>query len=276
MTGHAAKTDRVALLGPDDPAPFELINPDGAGPGVLICDHASNAVPRRLKGLGLPDGVLDQHVAYDIGAAGVAEHLAVALDMPLIRSGYSRLVIDINRPTDDFTSIREISDGIVVPGNRGLDTEAMALRAESLFWPYHHRLEEMIAAKRQAVLHDGLQAPAIISVHSCTDSMRGMKRPWHIGVLYNRDTRMAQSTLAVLQRQNPDLVIGDNKPYSGMDAYGFSIERHALPHGYPNVLFEVRQDLIGTPDGQAEYAGVLARALEEVLADRSLFSHHRA
>lgn len=275
MCPEALAVESDALLTPFDPPAFHITNPDGKAAGVIVCDHASNRVPDRLDGLGLTPACLDYHIAYDIGAAGVAERLAPHLDMPAICSGYSRLVIDINRPTDDFTSIREISDGHVVPGNRGLTENDHRLRREELFKPYHDAVEGLVAAKRTRAAELGLEAPVIISVHSCTDEMRGVKRPWHIGVLYNRDERLAKAVIAALEEQNPDLTIGDNKPYSGLDAYGYTIERHALPSGLPNVLFEVRQDLIGTEEGQATYASILGRALTSVLADEGQFTLHR-
>ena len=270
---HAVESD--ALLTPFDPPAFHISNPDGKAAGVIVCDHASNKVPRRLDGLGLTPACLNYHISYDIGAAGVAERLAPVLDMPAIFSGYSRLVIDMNRPTDDFTSIREISDAHVVPGNRGLTERDHRLRRDELFKPYHDAVEGLMTDKRRRAEKLGLEAPVVISVHSCTDEMRGVKRPWHIGVLYNRDERLAKATIEVLRDQNPDLTIGDNKPYSGLDAYGYTIERHALPAGLPNVLFEVRQDLIGTEEGQAEYAKILGKALATVLNDKTQFTFDR-
>lgn len=276
MCPEALAVESDALLTPFDPPAFHITNPDGKAAGVIVCDHASNDVPKRLNGLGLTPDCLDFHISYDIGAAGVAKRLAPVLDMPAIFSGFSRLVIDMNRPIDDFTSVREISDGHVVPGNRGLTPGDCRHRQEELFKPYHDAVEGLVTGKRRRADELGLEAPVIISVHSCTDQMRGVKRPWHIGVLYNRDERLAQATIAALRDQNPDLTIGDNKPYSGMDAYGYTIERHALPTGLPNVLFEVRQDLIGTEEGQARYAAILGKALTTVLEDREQFTLHRS
>ncbi|WP_425403300.1 N-formylglutamate amidohydrolase [Hwanghaeella sp.] len=275
MCPEARAVEPDALLTPFDPPAFHITNPDGKAAGVIVCDHASNKVPSRLNGLGLTPACLNYHISYDIGAEGVAQRLAPVLDMPAIFSGFSRLVIDMNRPTDDFTSIREISDAHVVPGNRGLTARDHKQRQEELFKPYHDAVEGLVAGKRRRADELGLEAPVIISVHSCTDEMRGVKRPWHIGVLYNRDERLAKATIASLEAQNPDLTIGDNKPYSGLDAYGYTIERHALPAGLPNVLFEVRQDLIGTEEGQAQYAEILGKALTAVLTDKAQFTLHR-
>ena len=264
-----------SLLSPSDPPAFRIAHADGAAAGLIVCDHASNAIPGALGDLGLTPDCREFHIAYDIGAAGIAERLAPALDMPAAISGYSRLVIDINRPPDDFTSIREISDGFVVPGNRTLTEADRQRRIAELFHPYHTAVEDLLAARKAAAHAAGLETPVVLSIHSCTDEMRGAKRPWHVGVLYNRDERLARAVIATLRAQNPDLTIGDNKPYSGLDAYGYTIERHALPHGIPNVLFEVRQDLIREAAGQARYAEILTRALQTVLADPDQFTLHR-
>ena len=250
------------LLAQDEPSPFQVINPEGMAPGMIVCDHASNAVPRSLHRLGLSEAVLNQHISYDIGAAGVAARLSEILDMPAVLAGYSRLVVDLNRPIDDFTCIREISDGIVVPGNRHLPVEAQKLRFQALHETYHGEVSRIIAAKRRIA-----DAPAIISVHSCTDQMRGRKRPWHIGVLFNEDDRLSQSVIRLLRAQNPDLTIGENQPYSGLDAYGHTIETHALPAGLPNVLFEVRQDMISDTAGQSRFAEILGKALGPALSE---------
>jgi predicted N-formylglutamate amidohydrolase len=255
------------LLGPDDPSPFERVNESGTAPAVICCDHASNRVPRSLGDLGAVAATMSRHIAYDIGAAGVARALAGRLDAPAMLSSYSRLVIDINRDPDDFTSIREIYDGTVIAGNRRLDAVERRQRAQLIFHPYQEALAQALDDKAAQVAH-----PALISVHSCTDVYKGWSRPWHIGVLSNRDRRMAEPVIAALRTAHPDLTIGDNKPYSGLDAFGYTVETHALPQGRPNVLFEIRQDLIRTEEGQQRFAGILADALRPILADESLFT----
>lgn len=254
------------LLGPGDPPAFTVANANGKAKAVIACDHAANAVPGVLDGLGLPQETLKRHIAYDIGAAGITAHLAELLDAPAAISGFSRLVIDINRPSDDFTSVREIYDGAIIPGNRRLSEAELNQRRDELFLPYHEALEDLLTVKKAEFGY-----PAVISVHTCTDFFNGEKRPWHIGVLSNRDRRMAEPVLALLEERNPDLIIGDNKPYSGIDPYGFTIEHHALPAGLPNVLFEVRQDLVGTEGGQKHYAEILADVLREVMMMNDLF-----
>lgn len=251
--------DAGGLLGPDDPAPYTVIEARGRPSAVLLCDHASNAIPAALGDLGLDREVRQRHIAWDIGAAEVTRHLAAMLSAPAVLSGYSRLVVDCNRAPDDPTSMRQISDGVIVPGNRSLDTADRARRAASCFYPYHRKVAETI----ERLASQGI-VPAVISVHSCTPSMRGVHRPWHVGVLSGRDRRMSDLLIAELSH-DPDLCVGDNKPYSGLDPHGYTIETHALPAGRPNVLLEIRQDLVATSEGAREWAGRVGRALAAVL-----------
>ncbi len=146
------------LLGPDDPPPFTVVNPDGQSPVVLVCDHASNAIPAALGQLGLGPADLSQHIAWDIGAAGIARLLAARLDAPAVLAGYSRLVIDCNRAPGDPTSIAEVSDGILIPGNRNLDDSAAEARLNEVFWPYHHAITRMMAHRWR---HGHGHAPAL-------------------------------------------------------------------------------------------------------------------
>src|SRR5690349_20764872 len=173
------------LLSPGDPPPFTLLNENGQAPLVIFCDHAGRAIPRKLGNLGLTPSELSQHIAWDIGIANVAAILARNLDAPCALSNYSRLVIDCNRRLDDPTSIAQESDRIVVPGNRGVDGLARAHRAEEIFKPYHFAVADLIKKKRE-------QGPvmAILSLHSFTPIMNGFRRPWHFGVLWNRDARL--------------------------------------------------------------------------------------
>jgi len=252
------------LLGPDDPLPATIVNPEGRAPAVLLCDHASNQVPAALDRLGLEEAARSRHIAWDIGAAEVTRHLAGLLDAPALLSGYSRLVVDCNRALDDPTAMRQISDGTLVPGNRGLDANARAQRAEACYWPYHRA----VTATIERLAARGVE-PAIISIHTCTPVMKGVERPWHIGVLSNVDRRMADLLIAELNRESA-LCIGDNKPYSGLDPHGYSIETHALPAGRPNVLLEIRQDLVDTQHGAQHWASLVGRALQAVMTHPEL------
>src|SRR5690348_3016955 len=249
----------AALLGPDDPPPFELHNEAGGRRCLLICDHASDAIPAALGDLGLDAGQRRRHIAWDIGIAEVTRHVARRLDAPAVLSGYSRLVIDCNRHLDDPTSIAQESDEVPVPGNRRLDAAARATRAEACFWPYHHAITAQIARMRAAG-----RAPALISLHSFTPVMQGFERPWHIGVLWNKDGRLAKPVLEGLAR-DPALCVGDNQPYDGRAGRGYGVAMHGEREGLPHVLLELRQDLIDTHHGAADWGERLARLFEEIL-----------
>ncbi|MBF0306008.1 MAG: N-formylglutamate amidohydrolase [Alphaproteobacteria bacterium] len=248
------------LIGEGDPPPFEMVDAEGEAPVLLLCDHAGQAVPRALGGLGLPPEVFQRHVAWDIGAALVTRGLARRLGGPAVLGCYSRLVIDLNRQPGDPTSIPCCSDGVEIPGNQNLGDSEAERRIADFFWPYHHTVTGAIAR----LWRHGAVPPALIAVHSFTPVMNGFKRPWHVGVLWNRDPRMAVPVIEGLNRLG-DWVVGDNEPYSGRDI-AFSIDRHAGAAGLPHVAFEIRQDLIADPAGAERWADILAGVLAPILA----------
>lgn len=252
------------LIGPDDPSPCSVVNEGGMAPVVVCCDHASAAVPKALGTLGLDAVEFDRHIAYDIGAAEVAARLAARFDAPAVLAGYSRLVIDCNRPLDDHTSVRIISDGTVVPGNRHLTPEEIEARADAFFHPYHRAIAAQVGRRRI----DGI-LPVVLSVHSYTGEMNGVARPWQLGVLSGEDRRIADPLLAALQA-DPGLCVGDNKPYSGRGLFGYTIEAHALPDGLPHVLLEFRQDEVDSEAKAHAWADRVADALYPILDDPGL------
>ena len=227
---------------------------------IVICDHASNAVPPEYASLGLPPSELMRHIAWDIGAAGVARLLAEALSAPAVLSRFSRLLIDPNRGEDDPTLIMRISDGSVIPGNAHLDAAERQRRLERFYRPY----DKAIAQTIDAFLAAGTR-PALVSVHSFTPVWRGVPRPWHAAVLYDpRDPDFSRAVRDALIRQNPDLLIGDNEPYRGGLA-GDTMDRHGFSRRLPHVLIELRQDLVTGEEGQRLWARRLARAVREAL-----------
>lgn len=250
-----------ALLGPSDPAPVTVVNPDGARAALLVCDHAANAVPAALHGLGLAERDLHRHIALDIGAGEVTRALARLLDAPAVLPGYSRLVVDCNRRLDHPSSIVALSDGIEIPGNRDLTEADRRARIDECFWPYHRRIGAGLTGFSLRAIR-----PAIISVHGFTPVLAGVERPWHVGVLWDGDRRIAQPLLAALGAR-AGLVVGDNEPYSGRQRYGYTIEVHATETGLANVLVEIREDQVADADGQARFAGLLAETLAPILDD---------
>ena len=258
-----------SLLGASDAPVFEWVNPNSVGRLLLVADHAGYAVPIKLAGLGLDPVFMDQHIAYDIGAAAVTRQLAVILQVPAILAGYSRLVIDLNRSLDDPSSIPEQSDGVVIPGNHNLDVSARVQRAARLFYPYHQAI-----SARLAQIRDRGIIPALISIHSYTPVMNGIMRPWEIGVLWKEDNRIAEPLIHRLRQEENrgrKLMIGDNEPYSAYSPAGYTMATHAESVGLPHVLIEIRQDLIKTSEGQTLWARWLSLVLRHVLADDGLY-----
>ncbi|MFQ5959147.1 MAG: N-formylglutamate amidohydrolase [Alphaproteobacteria bacterium] len=257
---------RPALLGPDDPAPFEVVNGEGRARAVLFCDHASRAVPKALDNLGLDESLLERHIGWDIGAGDVTRRLAALIDAPAVLAGFSRLVIDCNRPPDSPDSIPRVSDGVAVPGNAGVDEAAARGRAGACFWPYHDAVDETITGVGERFGGP----PMVISMHSFTPVMDGFERPWHVSVLSDRDAHAARALIDALAA-DPAICVGDNQPYSGRVPVPYSIPTHAAAPGRPHVTIEIRQDLIDTHHGAEAWANIVAAALGTVLADPGLY-----
>jgi predicted N-formylglutamate amidohydrolase len=254
-----------SLLRPGDPPAVELFHSAARRPVLLTCDHASKAVPQALGLLGLTAEEIARHIGWDIGAAEVTRRLAEKLDTPAILAGYSRLVIDCNRDPEDATSIPEASDDVVVSANRGLTAQARAERRAALFAPYHAAIETWLAAR----LATG-EAPAVLSIHSFTPAMGGKARPWHVGILWDKDARIPVPLMAAL-RGDPALAVGDNQPYSAKEPAGYTVRHHAVARGLPHVAVEIRQNLIDTAAGAAAWAARLAAALAPILARTELY-----
>jgi len=237
--------------------PFHIIGEDRPARWLVTCDHASNAVPPDVNGgtLGLTDEDMGRHIAYDVGAAGVTWALAEMLDAPAILSNFSRLVIDPNRGEDDPTLLMKLYDGTIVPGNRHACPEERERRLNAYYRPYHAAQARMAARQDNTVL---------LSVHSYTKQLRGREpRPWHVGILHGKDSRLAIPLILRLRAER-DICVGENEPYGGhLD--GDSVDRHAIKPGRANVLIEIRNDLIEAEDQQYAWAKRLAPILEEVL-----------
>lgn len=254
-----------SLIGPSDPAPVSEYNEGGTARVLVVCDHASRAIPRAMNQLGVEDWVLDRHVAWDIGAAAVARVLADALDAPAILAGYSRLVVDPNRPIDDATAFAQASDGIVIPANRDLGAEEKRRRTECFFEPYHAAI-----SARLRTFHIQGVTPGVVAVHTYAPVLNLVVRRWHVGVMWDKDPRIAVPLIARLSTLG-DLCVGDNEPYSGRHPHDFTLDHHAEAGGLPYVGIEVRQDLVATDDGARKWGSLLADALEAILADEDLY-----
>ena len=250
--------ERLELLATDDPPPFRVEREHGRSPFFLICDHAGRRIPRTLGTLGLSDSELERHIAWDIGASGLASQLSARLDAFLIAQTYSRLVIDCNRPLTSPTSITVRSERTDIPGNLDLARAETEARAREIFAPYHARIAEELDKRRAA-----RQPTILISVHSFTPVFTDVARPWHVGMLYHRDARVAHALLALIRAEGL-WVVGDNEPYSISDGSDYAIPVHGEQRGLPHVELEVRQDLIAEEVGQAEWAERIAGWLLQV------------
>jgi predicted N-formylglutamate amidohydrolase len=248
----------TSLLVKDDVAPVLEENTTGRSPFLLTADHYGRAIPRALGDLGLPASEFDRHIAWDIGVAGVAHALAKHLDAHLIAQRYSRLVIDCNRPPQSPNSIPRISETTVIPGNESLSREAAEARCGQVFDPYHRRIAEVIERR----LQKGIPT-VLVSLHSFTPVYAGIARPWHVGTLYQRDTRLPPLVLEGL-RALSDLVVGDNEPYAVSDETDYTIPVHGEARGLMNTGIEIRQDLIANDSGEREWADRLANVFGEI------------
>jgi predicted N-formylglutamate amidohydrolase len=228
---------------------------------LLICDHATNAVPEAIAGgLGLPAAEMGRHIAYDIGARGVTLALAGLLGAPAVLTRFSRLVIDPNRGEDDPTLVMRLYDGTIVPGNRHFTEDEVERRLDIWHRPYHRAIDAAIERMTAAA-----GPPAIASIHSYTPQLKGRPpRPWQVGVLWHHDGRIASPLMARLRAEG--LCVGDNQPYSGQ-LEGDTLSRHGTGRGLLHVLIELRQDLIATPDDQRLWAARLAPILQEVIEE---------
>jgi predicted N-formylglutamate amidohydrolase len=238
--------------------PYEIVAGQGHVRLILLCDHASNRIPAEYGDLGLDASQFERHIAYDIGAASLTRGLAGRLGATAVLSCFSRLLIDPNRGMDDPTLIMRLSDGAVVPGNRDVDADERAVRIARFHQPYHHAIAAAVA-KTKAQGH----VPFLVSIHSFTPVWRGWQRPWHVGILWDRDEHVARAMIRGFLAQG-DLVVGDNEPYHGA-LEGDTLNTHGTMAGLPHALIEVRQDLIAAKTGVDEWVERVAKVIEPIM-----------
>ncbi len=240
------------LLGEGDPAPVEVLRADGSSPILLTVEHAGRALPKRLGTLGLTQRDLDRHIAWDIGIAGVTRRLSEKLDAVAVMQTYSRLVVDCNRWPTARDFVTAFSEDTEIPGNTDLTPEEIEVRAREIFHPYHHTIRDLLDARIA-----NARPTVLVAMHSCTPVYLGVSRPWHVGVLYDKDPTFARILLGLLHGEGR-LIVGDNEPYFLTSNKDYAVPVHGEQRGIPHVEIEIRQDLIESESGQTEWAGRMA------------------
>lgn len=252
------------LLSPDEPKAFNCIRADSASPIVLLCDHASNRVPRSLGTLGVADYQLGRSLAWDIGIHEVAASLSGLLEAPLLSTNYSRLVIDCNRPPESRESVPEVSEGVVIPANREIDSVDRQSRQSEIFWPYHQAITDLLDWRSR----QGLKT-TLVSLHSFNPVRSGCFRKWDIGVTYMSPNPLSSHLLATLGGPNHDFLVGDNEPYKVTRDSDFVIPRHGEDRGLRGVLIEIRQDLLVHEKDRQDWVENLRASLTSYLHDQA-------
>jgi predicted N-formylglutamate amidohydrolase len=236
------------MLLPHEPAPFEVVRPEGSSRVLLVCDHASKRIPEALGSLGVSEADRATHIGWDIGAALVAQRMSELLDATLVLAGYSRLAFDCNRPPHVPSAMPAVSGGIPIPGNEGLDEASKLEREEALFRPYHEAISRIVDDR---VGDPQREPPVLLSIHSFTPELLGQKRPWPVAVLYGRDVRLAHAFRDALER-DPKLLVGDNEPYHVTDLTDYTLPIHGEARHLLHTAFEIRQDgLLDEPSAHA-------------------------
>lgn len=238
----------------DLPPAVEVVNADGASSFVLTCEHASNFIPQSYNALGLPQHELTRHIAWDIGAADVARRLSELIDAPLFLSGYSRLLIDCNRPLGSPTSIPVLSESTAIPGNAGLSSEECDRRAADFYWPIQNAVSAHLDRRKLAG-----RAAIVLGIHSFTPVFKGFVRPWHAGILFRRSVEFGNRLVTALQE--PGLVVAANEPYTIDDESDYTVPVHGEARGLDAALVEIRQDLIADARGAEDWAHRLKGAI---------------
>ena len=245
-----------SLLSPSEAPAACVLNAKGATAAVLVCEHASRFVPAALNGLGLDDAAARSHAAWDIGALDVAIKLMEALDAPLVQSRISRLVYDCNRPPEREDAMPKHSEVFRVPGNQRLTDAQRSQRVREIYQPFRDSLVQTLDARPRP--------PVLITIHSFTPVYHGKIRTVELGILHDDDDQAAQVLLEHMADCGLKVVL--NEPYSAQDGVTHTLRAHGTSRGLPNLMIEIRNDLIDTPAGVNRIAGLLVPALTATIA----------
>jgi predicted N-formylglutamate amidohydrolase len=258
MDKLAIKKNLIFKKNEDQDQAFRILNQQGKVAILFLCDHASRRIPETYQNLGLSDECLQRHIAWDIGAAALTERLSAAFDAPAVLASFSRLLIDPNRAPECPTLIPEASDGITIPGNKHISAAERQYRIDQYYQPFHDACAGLIQA-----FHQKGVVPLVIGMHSFTPIMNNKARPWHAGLLWDKDPRLAEALISGLGTR-PGLVVGDNEPYTGRSLF-HTMQVHGAAHGFPQVTIEIRQDELESIEGLARWADILEDELQRIL-----------
>lgn len=254
-----AAIETTSLIAPDEGAPVEIVNADGMSDVVLICEHAGRLIPRALQSLGLDPDVLSSHVAWDPGAAPVAREMAAILDAPLVLQRFSRLVYDCNRPPDAESAIPLRSELFDIPGNAGLTEAERRERTDALYRPFRREVAALLDQRTRKG-----KTSAFVTIHSFTPVYFGKPRKAELGLLHDVDSTLADAMLETASDWQ-DLIVRRNEPYGPEDGVTHTLQVDAIARGLPNVMIEIRNDLIRTPGQQTTMATRLAELVSSGL-----------
>ena len=252
-------SEQFQLLSPADGGPVTVENAKGRSAILLVCEHASRKLPVSLGTLGLSTEALNAHIAWDPGALAVARGMSSLLDATLIFQNFSRLAYDCNRPPETPDAMPEVSEIFEIPGNRGMSSAERQARVDEIYRPFQETLAKTIKART-----DADRDTVIVTIHSFTPVYKGVSRRVEVGILHDRDTRLADQMLA-LAGQRQQFVMGRNQPYGPEDGVTHTLKEHGLANGLMNVMIEVRNDLIKDETSQGVMAGFLAGLISESL-----------
>lgn len=244
------------LLTKSDPSPVNILNGNFDHPLLLVCEHAGQAIPKSLNGLGISNADLDSHIGWDIGAEAVTRGIAEALGAPAVLQRYSRLVIDCNRPPDAPDGIPETSHKIEIPGNRRLKPNARNARRQEIFEPFQHAVSNCFERHPRRI---------VLSIHSFNPKLDGTVRPWDVSFLFRKDSETSRYLSDCMHEMHPDLIIGMNEPYQIDNDSDWFVPHHGEAQGVAHSLIEIRNDLIRTPEDQAKWAQNLTAAITRFL-----------
>ncbi|MDO3435244.1 N-formylglutamate amidohydrolase [Rhizobium sp. CBN3] len=231
----------------------------GQSPVLLVCEHASNALPVRFGDLGLPSEALSSHIAWDPGALAVARVISQALDATLVHQRFSRLIYDCNRPPSSPGAMPETSEIYAIPGNKDLTAEERLARTDALYVPFHDAIRELIRDRRARG-----QDSILVTMHSFTPVYHGRQRAVELGILHDEDSRLADRMLDAAA-ESPLYRTERNQPYGPQDGVTHTLILHGLSNGLRNVMIEVRNDLIADDGGQRVMADYLTGLLQHSL-----------